>query len=133
MVGKFAKELTSRMLLLLSMMEAWMQNLNILKLERLSSQVNLVYVEQIIKYGWFMDVKITPVARTILILRLVMNIRPKWHIMFLTFIVGYVFTRGGYVELSTKLSLPLGSTLDRFLCYLSIIIYSSQQFVLKRC
>ncbi|XP_022948468.1 uncharacterized protein LOC111452143 [Cucurbita moschata] len=27
---------------------------------------------------------------------------------------GYVFTRGGYVELSTKLSLPLGSTLDRY-------------------
>ncbi|KAL5699794.1 hypothetical protein ACHQM5_030649 [Ranunculus cassubicifolius] len=26
---------------------------------------------------------------------------------------GYVFTRGGYVELSKKLSLPLGSTLDR--------------------
>ncbi|KAK6135443.1 hypothetical protein DH2020_030812 [Rehmannia glutinosa] len=27
---------------------------------------------------------------------------------------GYVFTRGGYVELSKKLSLPLGSTLDRY-------------------
>ncbi|KAL8139200.1 hypothetical protein V2J09_005201 [Rumex salicifolius] len=27
---------------------------------------------------------------------------------------GYVFSRGGYVELSTKLSLPLGSTLDRY-------------------
>uniref|UniRef100_A0A9I9DJX2 Uncharacterized protein n=1 Tax=Cucumis melo TaxID=3656 RepID=A0A9I9DJX2_CUCME len=27
---------------------------------------------------------------------------------------GYVFTRGGYVELSTKLSFPLGSTLDRY-------------------
>ncbi|KAK1406688.1 hypothetical protein QVD17_38296 [Tagetes erecta] len=27
---------------------------------------------------------------------------------------GYVFTRGGYVELSTKLSLPIGSTLDRY-------------------
>ncbi|XP_021720262.1 uncharacterized protein LOC110687923 [Chenopodium quinoa] len=27
---------------------------------------------------------------------------------------GYVFTRGGYVELSRKLSLPLGSTLDRY-------------------
>lgn len=27
--------------------------------------------------------------------------------------VGYVFTRGGYVELSKKLSLPLGRTLDR--------------------
>ncbi|KAK9054779.1 hypothetical protein SSX86_025858 [Deinandra increscens subsp. villosa] len=27
---------------------------------------------------------------------------------------GYVFTRGGYVDLSTKLSLPLGSTLDRY-------------------
>ncbi|KAG8368657.1 hypothetical protein BUALT_Bualt15G0068400 [Buddleja alternifolia] len=27
---------------------------------------------------------------------------------------GYVFTRGGYVELSTKLSLPLGNTLDRY-------------------
>ncbi|KAB1213033.1 hypothetical protein CJ030_MR5G013087 [Morella rubra] len=27
---------------------------------------------------------------------------------------GYVFTRGGYVELSTKLSLPLGRTLDRY-------------------
>lgn len=27
---------------------------------------------------------------------------------------GYVFTRGGYVELSTRLSLPLGSTLDRY-------------------
>lgn len=26
---------------------------------------------------------------------------------------GYVFTRGGYVELSKRLSLPLGSTLDR--------------------
>ncbi|KAL0703777.1 hypothetical protein Bca4012_070202 [Brassica carinata] len=26
----------------------------------------------------------------------------------------YVFTRGGYVELSKKLSLPLGSTLDRY-------------------
>ncbi|CAL9774332.1 unnamed protein product [Musa acuminata subsp. burmannicoides] len=27
---------------------------------------------------------------------------------------GYVFTRGGYVELSKKFSLPLGSTLDRY-------------------
>ncbi|ANM61139.1 high chlorophyll fluorescence phenotype 173 [Arabidopsis thaliana] len=27
---------------------------------------------------------------------------------------GYVFTRGGYVELSKKLSLPLGTTLDRY-------------------
>ncbi|XP_010927120.1 protein HIGH CHLOROPHYLL FLUORESCENCE PHENOTYPE 173, chloroplastic [Elaeis guineensis] len=27
---------------------------------------------------------------------------------------GYVFTRGGYVELSKKLALPLGSTLDRY-------------------
>ncbi|XP_031254704.1 protein HIGH CHLOROPHYLL FLUORESCENCE PHENOTYPE 173, chloroplastic [Pistacia vera] len=27
---------------------------------------------------------------------------------------GYVFTRGGYVELSRKLSLPMGSTLDRY-------------------
>ncbi|XP_073024865.1 protein HIGH CHLOROPHYLL FLUORESCENCE PHENOTYPE 173, chloroplastic-like [Primulina eburnea] len=27
---------------------------------------------------------------------------------------GYVFTRGGYIELSKKLSLPLGSTLDRY-------------------
>ncbi|CAN6573718.1 unnamed protein product [Malus baccata var. baccata] len=27
---------------------------------------------------------------------------------------GYVFTRGGYVELSKKLSLPLGRTLDRY-------------------
>ncbi|XP_071708898.1 protein HIGH CHLOROPHYLL FLUORESCENCE PHENOTYPE 173, chloroplastic [Rutidosis leptorrhynchoides] len=27
---------------------------------------------------------------------------------------GYVFTRGGYVDLSTKLSLPLGNTLDRY-------------------
>ncbi|CAI8601496.1 unnamed protein product [Vicia faba] len=27
---------------------------------------------------------------------------------------GYVFSRGGYVELSKKLSLPLGSTLDRY-------------------
>ncbi|GER30067.1 NAD(P)-binding Rossmann-fold superfamily protein [Striga asiatica] len=27
---------------------------------------------------------------------------------------GYVFTRGGYVELSKKISLPLGSTLDRY-------------------
>lgn len=27
---------------------------------------------------------------------------------------GYVFTRGGYVELTKKLSLPLGSTLDRY-------------------
>ncbi|WCJ37188.1 high chlorophyll fluorescence phenotype 173 [Euphorbia peplus] len=27
---------------------------------------------------------------------------------------GYVFSRGGYVELSTKLSLPLGYTLDRY-------------------
>lgn len=27
---------------------------------------------------------------------------------------GYVFTRGGYVELSKKLSLPLGSSLDRY-------------------
>ncbi|XP_020090493.1 uncharacterized protein LOC109711719 isoform X5 [Ananas comosus] len=27
---------------------------------------------------------------------------------------GYVFTRGGYVELSKQLSLPLGSTLDRY-------------------
>ncbi|KAL8536188.1 hypothetical protein ACS0TY_011720 [Phlomoides rotata] len=27
---------------------------------------------------------------------------------------GYVFTRGGYVELSRKLSLPLGCTLDRY-------------------
>ncbi|CAM8948546.1 unnamed protein product [Rhodiola kirilowii] len=27
---------------------------------------------------------------------------------------GYVFTRGGYVELSKKLSLPMGSTLDRY-------------------
>ncbi|XP_020969794.1 uncharacterized protein LOC110268239 [Arachis ipaensis] len=27
---------------------------------------------------------------------------------------GYVFTRGGFVELSKKLSLPLGSTLDRY-------------------
>ena len=26
---------------------------------------------------------------------------------------GYVFTRGGYVELSKKLALPLGRTLDR--------------------
>lgn len=54
MVGKFAKELTSRMLSLLSMMEAWMQNLSILKLERLSSQVKLIYAEQIMKYDWFM-------------------------------------------------------------------------------
>lgn len=30
------------------------------------------------------------------------------------FILGYVFNRGGYVELSKKLSLPLGSTLDRY-------------------
>ncbi|KAJ6819291.1 uncharacterized protein M6B38_403515 [Iris pallida] len=27
---------------------------------------------------------------------------------------GYVYTRGGYVELSKRLSLPLGSTLDRY-------------------
>ncbi|XP_010539594.1 PREDICTED: uncharacterized protein LOC104813622 [Tarenaya hassleriana] len=27
---------------------------------------------------------------------------------------GYVFTRGGYIELSKKLSFPLGSTLDRY-------------------
>ncbi|RYR67102.1 hypothetical protein Ahy_A03g013355 isoform L [Arachis hypogaea] len=27
---------------------------------------------------------------------------------------GYVFTRGGFVELSKKLSLPLGSTLDKY-------------------
>lgn len=27
---------------------------------------------------------------------------------------GYVFTRGGYVEISKRLSLPLGSTLDRY-------------------
>ncbi|CAI9097128.1 OLC1v1033469C1 [Oldenlandia corymbosa var. corymbosa] len=27
---------------------------------------------------------------------------------------GYVFTRGGYIELSKKISLPLGSTLDRY-------------------
>lgn len=29
-------------------------------------------------------------------------------------LLGYVFTRGGYVELSKKLSLPLGCTLDRY-------------------
>lgn len=28
--------------------------------------------------------------------------------------IGYVFTRGGYVELSKRLSLPLGRTLDRY-------------------
>jgi len=27
---------------------------------------------------------------------------------------GFVFTRGGYVEISKRLSLPLGSTLDRY-------------------
>ncbi|KAG5538169.1 hypothetical protein RHGRI_025292 [Rhododendron griersonianum] len=32
---------------------------------------------------------------------------------------GYVFTRGGYVELSKKLSLPLGRSLDRHLILLS--------------
>ncbi|XP_016476678.1 protein HIGH CHLOROPHYLL FLUORESCENCE PHENOTYPE 173, chloroplastic [Nicotiana tabacum] len=31
-----------------------------------------------------------------------------------TIFSGYVFTRGGYVELSRKLSLPLGYTLDRY-------------------
>lgn len=29
-------------------------------------------------------------------------------------LLGYVFNRGGYVELSKKLSLPLGCTLDRY-------------------
>lgn len=29
-------------------------------------------------------------------------------------ISGYVFNRGGYVELSKRLSLPLGYTLDRY-------------------
>lgn len=38
--------------------------------------------------------------------------------------IGYVFTRGGYVELSKKLSLPLGSTLDRFV----ILAYSMGPF-----
>ena len=30
------------------------------------------------------------------------------------FITGYVFTRGGYVDLSRKISLPLGSTLHQY-------------------
>lgn len=29
--------------------------------------------------------------------------------------IGYVFTRGGYVDLTTRLSLPLGCTLDRYI------------------
>lgn len=55
MVGKFAKELTSRMLLLLSMMEAWMRSLNLLKLEMLSFQVKLIHVALFTRYSWFMD------------------------------------------------------------------------------
>jgi hypothetical protein len=31
--------------------------------------------------------------------------------------IGYVFTRGGYVEISKKLSLPLGYTLDRYMIH----------------
>lgn len=67
-----------------------------------------------------MDVKTTSIAITIIFLQLAKNIGLMWYIMFLTFIAGYVFTRGGYVELSTKLSFPLGSTLDRFLIYFFI-------------
>ncbi|XLR00230.1 hypothetical protein S83_066428, partial [Arachis hypogaea] len=39
----------------------------------------------------------------------------RWPEMSVT--EGYVFTRGGFVELSKKLSLPLGSTLDRLLVH----------------
>jgi hypothetical protein len=37
------------------------------------------------------------------------------------FTAGYVFTRGGYVELSKKLSLPLGRTLDRCVILCKVI------------
>ncbi|CAN6567227.1 unnamed protein product [Malus baccata var. baccata] len=33
---------------------------------------------------------------------------------------GYVFTRGAYVELSKKLSLPLGWTIDRLEAYVNL-------------
>ncbi|OVA19345.1 NADH:ubiquinone oxidoreductase intermediate-associated protein 30 [Macleaya cordata] len=43
---------------------------------------------------------------------------------------GYVFTRGGYVELSKKLSLPLGSTLDRYDGLLLSVGGNGRSFVL---
>lgn len=45
MGGKLVKELISRMWLLLSMMQEWMLNLNCLKQEMLSFQVNLMDFE----------------------------------------------------------------------------------------
>lgn len=45
MGGKFVKELISRMWLLLSMMQEWMLNLNCLKQEMLSFQVNFMDFE----------------------------------------------------------------------------------------
>ncbi|KAJ0988684.1 hypothetical protein J5N97_007040 [Dioscorea zingiberensis] len=43
---------------------------------------------------------------------------------------GYVFTRGGYVELSKRLSLPLGSTLDRYDGLLLSVGGNGRSFVL---
>ncbi|XP_043712333.1 protein HIGH CHLOROPHYLL FLUORESCENCE PHENOTYPE 173, chloroplastic isoform X2 [Telopea speciosissima] len=43
---------------------------------------------------------------------------------------GYVFTRGGYVELSKKLSLPLGCTLDRYDGLLLSVGGNGRSFVL---
>lgn len=43
-----------------------------------------------------------------------MNAKFEFNENGLAIFSGYVFTRGGYVELSRKLSLPLGSTLDRY-------------------
>lgn len=49
---------------------------------------------------------------------------------FVHYYVGYVFTRGGYVELSKKLSLPLGYTLDRYeILKLKVLIACSFQNV----
>ncbi|KAJ9568478.1 hypothetical protein OSB04_004444 [Centaurea solstitialis] len=77
--GMSARELISRMQLLLNMMEEWMLNLSSARAEKQFFQVHI-----------FRNTRHLPSGES------------------------YVFTRGGYVELSTKLSLPLGSTLDRY-------------------
>lgn len=107
MDGKFIRGLISRMWLLPSMMEAWMLNLNSLLLEMRFSQVKELYWEWV--YHKICVITVQSV-----------QVHSENHLLTMplesTFcsIVGYVFTRGGYVEMSTKLSLPLGRTLDRY-------------------
>ena len=121
--GRCVRDHTSRISTLLDSMEAPMRHLNTRKGDRLFSQVSANYYLRawyqrcsLLEIGFMNHYKFISMLYALII---------HWNFLLPS---GFVFTRGGYVEMSKRLSLPLGSTLDwycKLLYFVSVWTYLS--------